>query len=67
MNTPSLFSRLLLAFLLVATVSIANSSASTSDYLALGDDRIYYEDIGQGFPLVLVSGGSGMDLRQWDR
>jgi len=67
MNTPSLFSRLLLAFLLVATVSIANSSASTSDYLALGDDRIYYEDVGQGFPLVLVSGGSGMDLRQWDR
>ncbi len=53
--------------LLVATVYVTNSSASTSDYLALGNDRIYYEDVGQGFPLVLVSGGSGMDLRQWDR
>jgi pimeloyl-ACP methyl ester carboxylesterase len=67
MNTPSLFSRRLLALLLVVTVSIANSSASTSDYLALGNDTIYYEDVGQGFPLVLVSGGSGMDLRQWDQ
>ena len=66
MNTPSLFSRRLLALLLVITVSIANSSASNLDYLALRDDRIYYEDVGQGFPLVLVSGGSGMDLRQWD-
>jgi pimeloyl-ACP methyl ester carboxylesterase len=42
------------------------SEAPRSDYLVLGDDRLYYEMSGQGFPLILVSGGSGMDLRQWD-
>ena len=30
-----------------------------------GPDRIYYERYGDGFPLVFISGGSGMDLRQW--
>ena len=43
-----------------------SGDASRAEYLALGADRLYYEVSGQGFPLVLVSGGSGMDLRQWD-
>lgn len=36
-----------------------------SDYLTIDADRIYYESAGSGFPLILVSGGSGMDHRQW--
>ncbi len=43
----------------------APASVTRSEFLSLGDDRLYYEVTGQGFPLVLVSGGSGMDLRQW--
>ena len=39
---------------------------SPAKFVASGNDKIYYEISGQGFPLVLVSGGSGMDLRQWD-
>lgn len=39
---------------------------SPAKFIASGNDNIYYEISGQGFPLVLVSGGSGMDLRQWD-
>jgi pimeloyl-ACP methyl ester carboxylesterase len=38
-----------------------------SGFFAAGNDQIYYEVEGRGFPLVMVSGGSGMDLRQWDR
>ena len=38
---------------------------SSSGYLTLDNDEIYYELSGDGFPIVLVSGGSGMDLRQW--
>lgn len=34
-------------------------------YLAIDGDQLYYEVSGTGSPLVLVSGGSGMDLRQW--
>ena len=34
---------------------------------SFGDDQIHYQISGRGFPLVLVSGGSGMDLRQWDQ
>ncbi len=59
------------AWLLVLAVFAAigcsiSSDAPHSEYLALGEDRLYYEVSGQGFPLILVSGGSGMDLRQWD-
>ena len=35
-------------------------------FLALDGDQLYYDVSGHGFPLVLVSGGSGMDVRQWD-
>ena len=36
-------------------------------FVSVGTDRIYFESSGDGVPLVLVSGGSGMDLRQWHR
>lgn len=45
----------------------APHSTTTSGFLTLENDRLYYEISGEGFPLILVSGGSGMDLRQWDR
>jgi len=38
---------------------------SAAGFLVIGQDQIYSEVSGHGFPLVLVSGGSGMDLRQW--
>ena len=47
--------------------SNAFGETSRADYLALGADQLYFEVSGQGFPLLLVSGGSSMDLRQWDR
>lgn len=34
--------------------------------MEVGNDSLYYESSGEGFPLVFVGGGSGMDLRQWD-
>jgi len=61
-----IMSACILSLIAVAACSTLGESAH-ADYLALGGDRIYYEVSGQGFPLVLVSGGSGMDLRQWDR
>lgn len=54
---------------LTAVVAISSNTLgddSPAKFIASGDDEIYYEISGQGFPLVLVSGGSGMDLRQWD-
>jgi len=44
----------------------ATNTVAHADYFTLGDDKLYYESTGSGFPLVLVSGGSGMDIRQWD-
>lgn len=49
-----------------ASCSVSHSNAS-SGLLDLGEDKLYYEVSGEGFPLVLVSGGSGMDMRQWER
>lgn len=50
-----------------ANVGCATSpKAVVSDFLSVGGDKLYYEVSGAGYPLVLVSGGSGMDLRQWD-
>lgn len=36
-------------------------------FVNIGADRIYFESSGDGVPLVLISGGSGMDLRQWHK
>jgi pimeloyl-ACP methyl ester carboxylesterase len=58
-------------FLILAIVSGASwgdtRNMPSADYLELGDDRLYFEMSGDGMPLVLVSGGSGMDLKQWQR
>jgi len=54
-------------FVLAAPCAGAASAGGKSAYLQVGADRLYYETAGEGFPLVLVSGGSGMDLRQWSR
>ena len=67
MKLYSVGARLVVLLLIVATDCLAARSDYSAEYLSLGEDRIYYEVSGQGFPLVLVSGGSGMDLRQWDR
>jgi len=54
------------ANLLVLPLFATMGDTSRAEIIMLGEDRLNYEVSGQGFPLVLVSGGSGMDLRQWD-
>lgn len=54
-----------LATVLLLANYVAHSEAR-SGYFPVGNDEIYFELEGSGFPLVLASGGSGMDLRQWD-
>ena len=66
MKRSRLFACLISILVLVASGCGKSSDAPRTGYLALGEDKLYYEVSGQGFPLVLVSGGSGMDLRQWD-
>ena len=57
---------LLSATLASASCGFSHNTAR-SGLLDLGEDHLYYEVSGDGFPMVLVSGGSGMDLRQWER
>ena len=57
---------LFLATFAGASCGVSHNTAS-SGLLDLGEDQLYYEVSGKGFPLVLVSGGSGMDVRQWER
>jgi pimeloyl-ACP methyl ester carboxylesterase len=67
-NRTSILLLCLLSLSLLATLTNNDSNDSPRPgYLTLGDDKIYYDVAGSGFPLILVSGGSGMDLRQWDR
>ena len=35
-------------------------------FVSVGGNRLYYEVEGEGCPVVLIAGGGGMDLRQWD-
>jgi 3-oxoadipate enol-lactonase len=65
MMRAAMSSLLLLPVILLVSACAVLDEEPDSDYLAIGQDRIYFEVSGQGFPLVLVSGGSGMDLRQW--
>jgi len=44
-----------------------NQANNLAGFASVGTDRIYFESSGDGVPLVLVSGGSGMDLRQWHK
>ena len=57
---------LFLATFAGASCGVSHNTASFG-LLDLGEDQLYYELSGKGFPLVLVSGGSGMDMRQWER
>jgi pimeloyl-ACP methyl ester carboxylesterase len=41
-------------------------SKEEAHFLIVGNDRLQYEFSGAGCPLVLIGGGSGMDLNQWD-
>ena len=56
---------LLSAFVLLVSCSTAESEPSHG-FLTIGEDQLYYEVSGSGEPIVFISGGSGMDLRQWD-
>jgi len=58
---------LLLVIVLVGGSCQAPLPVRETGHLSLGEDQIHYQISGSGFPLVLVSGGSGMDLRQWDQ
>jgi pimeloyl-ACP methyl ester carboxylesterase len=58
--------RVILIALSLALVACAEPQYSTKpDFLVLGGDKLYFEVSGDGYPLILVSGSSGMDLRQW--
>jgi pimeloyl-ACP methyl ester carboxylesterase len=67
MKRLHLFACLFSLPVLAGICSNAFGETSHAEYLALGADQLYFEVSGQGFPLLLVSGGSSMDLRQWDR
>jgi pimeloyl-ACP methyl ester carboxylesterase len=51
--------------LIVLTFLLGLAPGLWADFLPIDDDRIYYEDSGAGFPVVLVAGGSGMGVWQW--
>jgi len=57
----------MLIAMLVPLPSPAAACLDSGDYHAVGEDRVYYTDCGEGFPLVLLGGGSGMGLEQWHR
>ncbi len=66
-------SRLLIATL-ASSIPAAAAGAKTELIVSrsgfvdtAGGGKLYYEDAGNGPVLVLISGGSGMDLREWDR
>lgn len=42
------------------------SSKIESKWVEFTGNRIYYETVGEGCPVVLIGGGGGMDRRQWD-
>lgn len=66
MNCRSIIQLLLIAAAIANAGCAVTPKAIVSDFLVVDGDKIYYEVSGEGYPLVLVSGGSGMDLRQWD-
>lgn len=57
---------LLLLIAISACAPPVPDGAPESGLFAVGADDLYYESLGAGYPVVLVGGGSGMDLRQWD-
>jgi pimeloyl-ACP methyl ester carboxylesterase len=65
MSRKTLVQVMLIATALAIAGCAKSRYAATSDFVVLGGDKLYFEVSGDGSPLVLVSGGSGMDLRQW--
>ena len=71
------FGRLLPLYIWMSVAGLAGCSGvapvdepspeDSSGFFACDGDQLYYEASGAGFPLLLVSGGSGMDMRQWER
>jgi 3-oxoadipate enol-lactonase len=62
-----------IAAFLWLSVSLAAVGNATPDprpgragFALVDDGRLYYEAEGEGCPVVLIAGGGGMDLRQWD-
>ena len=59
-------SLVLVLFVFLSATPPARSD-DASGYVRLDDgQQIYYEVSGEGCPVVLIAGGSSMDLRQWD-
>ncbi len=67
MSDKSIFQILLFSATLASASCGVSHNTASSGLLDLGEDHLYYEVSGDGFPMVLVSGGSGMDMRQWER
>lgn len=65
--------RKLLAAFLSLSASLAAAGRADPDpkpgragFALVEDGRLYFEAEGDGCPVVLIAGGGGMDLRQWD-
>lgn len=46
--------------------SAKKNKPNSKGFVEFNNGRIYYEMKGKGCPVVLIAGGGGMDLRQWD-
>lgn len=66
MNCKLIVQVIFIATALAIAGCATSRNATTSDFLVVSGDKLYFEMSGEGYPLVLVSGGSGMDLRQWE-
>ena len=66
MNCKLIVQVMLISTALAIAGCAISRNAATSDFLVVSGDNLYFEVSGDGYPLVLVSGGSGMDLRQWE-
>jgi pimeloyl-ACP methyl ester carboxylesterase len=50
----------------VLLLVLAVSASAHAEFFVHEVDRLHYEVTGHGSPIILVSGGGGMDARQWD-
>lgn len=57
---------ILLVFSMISLKASAQDPGKQSGFFMSGPDKLYYEISGSGPALLIPSGGSGMDLRQWD-
>ncbi len=61
-----LLASLAIAGRLALHVAASDSGSRKTGFVTVGGGRLYYEEAGEGCPVVLIGGGGGMDLRQWD-